>query len=247
MKPITTVEEGVRKLLELRGLPVPEFSFYARGAEAPTDTLILEGKKLPLFSTRFDCRLYDLAQYGAVGGNSALNVYSYTGKNISLRQLIYRETEIAEYILHAKVREVTAFVNGDAANVILLMEDGTTANLDLGTTMAEGSTEQCHHRLITSHGMANDVPVGAQTVQHQLTVFSQNAPAPVAYDDDEFYLYGLDDTDVARVLTIHAIMTGRLCADSFVQDDARYRAVTEAVFRSAEQHTTVRLAEDQEK
>ena len=50
---------------------------------------------------------------------------------------------------------------GDA----LVMEDGTTANLDLGNTMAPGSHIQCQHRLITKHGMANDLSVTDMTVQ----------------------------------------------------------------------------------
>jgi hypothetical protein len=147
MEKVTSIREGVEKLLKLRGREVPEFTFENRQEGGFTPTLLWDGNVIPLFTTRYDPRIRHIAGYGnKTEENSALNVYSFVGSDVSLDRLIYRELCIAEFILHSKVKKITAFVNQNAANIIAVMEDNTTANIDLGNTMAPGSHNQCQHR-----------------------------------------------------------------------------------------------------
>ena len=231
MEKVTDIRQGVEKLLKIRGREIPEFTFENRQEGGFTPTLLWEGKKIPLFTTRYDPRIRHIAAYGnKVEENSALNVYAFTGSDVSLDRLIYREICIAEFILHSKIVKITAFVNENAANIIAVMEDGTTANMDLGNTMAPGSHIQCQHRLITKHGMANDLSVTDMTVQHQVYIFSEDGKA--VYDDDEYYLYGLSEEEVETVLTIHGIFTGHISCETWQEDHLRYVKMVEAVYES---------------
>ncbi len=206
---VTTVEDGVRKLLTVRHRPVPDFTLEPRAPGEYHDTLVWNGNRIPLFDTHFEPRLYRLAPYGEdAGQNCTLNVYSFSGSDVPLNELAYREFDIAELLLHSPIQKVTAFVNGAAANLIAVTENGCCANLDLGCTMAPGSENQCQHRLITRHGMSCDRGAGDMTVPHQINLYTQDSAAPVFYDDDEYYLYGLSDAAVAKVVAIHAILTG---------------------------------------
>lgn len=240
MEKVTEIRQGVEKLLKIRGREIPEFSLEQPKEDGFTPILLWEGKRIPLFTTRYDPRIRHIAAYGnKTEENSALNVYAFTGRDVSLDQLIYREVCIAEFILHSKIKKITAFVNENAANIIAVMEDGTTANLDLGNTMAPGSHIQCQHRLITKHGMANDLSVTDMTVQHQVYVFSEEGTK--VYDDDEYYLYGLDEKEVETVLTVHGILTGHISSESWAEDHCRYLKMIEAVYESGKTGKTVIL------
>ncbi len=238
MEKVTSIREGVVKLLTIRGREVPAFSLEPRKEGEYVDTLVWNGNRIPLFDSRYDPRIRHIAGYGKkTEDNSALNVYSFVGRDVSLDRLMYRELDIAEYILHSKIRKITAFVNRNAANIIAITENGTSANLDLGNTMAPGAHYQCQHRLITSHGMANDLSVTDMTVQHQVYVFGAEGTA--VYDDDEYYLYGLDEAEVAKVLTIHGILTGQQKWDNWADNNRRYRDMIAAVYESDRQGKSV--------
>lgn len=233
MEKVTDIRQGVEKLLSIRGREIPEFSLENRKEDGFTPILLWEGKRIPLFTTRYDPRIRHIAGYGnQVEENSALNVYAFTGSDVSLDRLIYRELCIAEFILHSKVRKIMAFVNQNAANIIAVMENDTTANMDLGNTMAPGSHMQSQHRLITKHGMANDLSVTDMTVQHQVYIFGEKETS--VYDDDEYYLYGLNEEEVEMVLTVHGILTGHINCESWPEDHERYLTMVKAVYASAE-------------
>ena len=234
MEMVRSVEEGVVKLLKFRKRSVP-FFMLEKNNNGFLDTLIWDGNRIPLFDSHFDPQIRAVAQYGNDSGvNCALNGYSFCGRDVSLESLIFREVDIAEFIMHSKVKKVTAFVNGTAANMILVMENGACANMDLGCSMAPGTGNQCQHRLITTHGMANDRGVTDMIPQHQVHVFGMESQNPRWYDDMDVYLYGLNEEDSRKAIAIHAIITGQECWEQWKNNETRCRNVVEAVFKSSE-------------
>ena len=240
MEKVTDIRQGVIKLLTVRSREIPDFSLENCQEGGFTPVLLWEGKRIPLFTTRYDPRIRHIAGYGNdTAENSALNVYAFAGSDVSLDQLIYRELSIAEFVLHSKIKKIMAFVNQNAASIIAVMENETTANIDLGNTMAPGSHIQSQHRLITKHGMANDLSVTDMTVQHQVYIFGQEATT--VYDDDEYYLYGLNEQEVETVLTIHGIFTGHIDCTTWPEDHDRYLSMVKAVYASAETGKAIKL------
>lgn len=232
MEKVRSVEEGVRKLLELRHVRVPEFRYIKAAKGEYCDVLELEGKRIPLLAMRTDLQIASLIEYGEIGGNSALNAHAFASCDMTMEQLMYREFDIAEAVLHSEIVRVMAYVNGGAANVIATMADGTCANLELGNTLAEGTRHQTLHRIITNHGMANDRALDCQTTVSQITLFGADGTLQ-GFDDDEYYLWGLSEDEVRAVFAIHAIIVGALDASDFGRIDARHRAAVDAAMESA--------------
>ena len=199
---------------------------------------------IPLFDCRYDPRIAPIAIYGEeTEKNSALNVYSFVGNDISLDELMLKEMDIAEYVLHSKIHTVTAFVESNAVNMILVMENGTAANIDIGNTMAPGSRNQCQHRLITSKGMACDRGAGEYTTPSMLNVFQSDSMIVQTYDDDQYYLYGLSEADVNKAVTVFSILAGKLDVSEWAENKKRYLATIAAVYESDQLQQTIVIGE----
>ncbi len=240
MEKVKTVEAGVRKLLTIRHLSIPAFRHIPAKAGEMCDTLELEGKRLPLLVMRTDLQIASLIEYGAIGGNSAFNVHAFVSSDMTMEQLMYREFDIAEAVLHDEIVRVTAYINGGAANVIAEMKSGSCANLELGVTLAPGTRQQTLHRIITNHGMANDRALDCQTNLSQITLFAADGKQ-YGYDDDEYYLWGLSEDEVRAVFAIHAILVGAEDTAHYAETDARHRASVAAAMESARLGKTVEV------
>jgi len=240
---VTSVKEGVIKLLKMRFQEIPEFSVREKGEGEYVDTLLLEGKEVPIFFGRFDNHAVCLEEYGReTDKNSALNTYSFMGKDIPLEEVMLREMYFSEFVLHSRIKAVTAFMSPNAANMVLIMEDGTAANLDLGNSLAPGSMIQCQHRLITSKGAACDRAAGCYATESQLNVFRTDTKAIDTYDDDQVYLYGLNEKDLQTAITVHGIIIGRVDCSGWAEAKERYLAAIAAAYESDKQCKTVYLA-----
>ena len=64
MEKVTDIRQGVEKLLTIRGKEIPEFSLEQRQEDGFTPILLWEGKRIPLFTTRYDPRIRHIAAYG---------------------------------------------------------------------------------------------------------------------------------------------------------------------------------------
>ena len=232
---VNSVEEGVRRLLTIREIEIPEFSVTKKPEGEHVDILTLPGKRVPLLFWRYEPRMNALRNYGqkAVAENCCLNASSFVGKDIPLADVIYKELDISEYLLGEPIVKVTAFLNGAACNLIAKTASGLQANLELGATMAPGTIPQFQHRLITKHGMANDKGVNDLVEQSGVYVFSDNDTRPTVYDDGEYYLYGLGVEDSAECTYIQGIIKGVVSADALVEQDKHLRSVLLAVYESA--------------
>ena len=238
-KPVKSVREGVVKLLEMREITAPDFDIIRKGGEY-AEFLVLGGKEIPLLFWRHEPRINSLHGYGSdVADNSALNVYSFVGKDTELAAHIFKELDISEHILNSKIKKVTAFINGGACNLIAKTESGALANLELGNTMAEGTQPQFSHRLVTKHGMASDRTVNHMTEPFGVTLFSESDTRPFGFDDADHYLLGLTPEEAYRVTFIRSIIVGEIDADRLCADYAGLKDVLNAVYRSADKGESV--------
>ena len=245
MEKIVTVEQGLNKLLGKLEIAVPRYKIVRSGKDDFCDTLEWGGKRIPIFWWRYHEKYAAMKRFltdenpGTVCG---INVYSFTTTEEPLSRLLYREVDIAEWLLGSKTKKVTAFRTGDAMNAIAVMQNGTVANLELGATMPQGALPQCQHRVITTSGMTCDRTVDTVTVQSAVHVFARN-PKPDVYTDLEFWLYGLAPDDVNAVMCLLALMRGEADGDVFAAADMRVKAVVRAAFASADGGCTCEVEE----
>ena len=241
LKAVSSVKEGVVKLLEMRELSAPDFEIIKEEGEY-AEFILLGGKKIPLLFWRHEPRIDSLHEYGgSVADNSALNVYSFVGSDTALDEHIFKELDLSEYILNSKIEKVTAFINGGACNLIARTESGTLANLELGNTMAEGTQPQFSHRLVTKRGMASDRTVNSMTEPFGVTLFSSSDTRPFGFDDADHYLLGLTPDEAYRVTFIRSIIVGDIDIDSVSCDYERLKSVLNAVYRSAKEGESVSI------
>ena len=244
MNRINTPEEGARRLLMLREEEHPEFSVKLRTEDDPYDRLVISDCRIPLLYHRFDPRLKAICDYASEDTDSlsALNVYSFVGRDMSLDELLVRELDIAAYILHSEIESVTAYLNGSSANVIARMKSGTLANLELGATMAEGAINQCQHRLITSRGMASDRVVDTQTVSAMLNLYTSSGEH-IEIDPGDRDVFGLDYEDSFKVYCIRAAVLGFPEAQGMNDAEQRAAIALAATHKSASLGRTVSILE----
>ena len=242
MEKVTSIEEGLNKLFLMREMDIPKYS-YGKMQSGLVDRLCYQGNEIPVFYWRHEPKNMGLRIYGQknVQENCTLNVYSFTGKDETIEELLFREMDLAEHILGAKVVKVTAVRNGDACNIIGVTELGTCVNLEIGTTMAPGSTNQCQHRLITKRGMANDRVVDTQVVQESVYVYDNRSTTPTTYSDLDIYLYGLNTTDILKVSFAFSILIERQNVEELILQANHLNQVVKAVQESVEHCTTVSI------
>ena len=232
---LSSVKEGVIRLLTIRDREIPEIEILARAEGELVDTLVLDGERLPLLDWRYEPRTNSMRGYGKVAEqNCCVNVSSFFGSDTPLDVLIYRELDLAEYLLHSKIVKVTAFMRGAACNLIAKCESGAQANLELGVTLAPGTIPQFQHRLITTHGMANDKGVNDLVEQCGVYVFTNEDTRPIVYNDGEYYLYGLTVEESVRCTFIQGIVLGRIDKAALVEQHKHLGEVLAAVHKSAE-------------
>lgn len=243
LKKVESVKEGVIRLLTIRDLPIPEFEIVKRGEGEFTDTLIYEGKEIPLHHWRHEPRIDRMHGYGKKepDNNNCVNTYSFVGSDIPLDCLLYKELDIAEYLLGSPIVKVTAFVNGNACNLLAKTAKGTVAGLELGATMAPGTIAQFGHRLITGHGMATDRTVNTLVEQSGVYLYKNNDSRPYEYNDGEYYLFGLTNEECYTATLIQGIIKGVVDGDALIRDKEHLLRVLDAVYKSSEEKRSVEV------
>ena len=242
---VTSIDEGIKRLLEIRDAEIPELKYLRMPEGEYTDVLLLRGERIPLLHRRYEPRINGMKNYGAAAPdeNCQLNTISFIGNDVSLDALIYAELDLAEYILRSPIVKVTAFINGGAANLLVKTEAGSVAGLELGATMAPGTVPQVNHRIITRHGMATDRTVNNVAEQSGVYLFQNSDSRPFTFDDGEYYLYGLSVEDSIRATYSFAVVQSKVDKNELIEQDKHLRDLLAAVHKSAELGAPVMVSE----
>ena len=243
LEKVKSVKEGVIRLFTIRDLPIPEFDVVKRGEGEYTDTLVWDGKEIPLHFWRYEPRIEAMYDYGRhePEKNNCLNTYSFVGSDIPLDALIYQELGIAEYVISSPIVKVTAFINGAACNLLAKTASGAMVGLELGATMAPGTIPQFNHRLITTHGMATDRTVNTLVEQSGVYLFKNDDRRPYEFNDGEYYLFGLTPEETWCATLIQGIIKGAESGDALIRDGEHLKRVLSAVHTSSEEKRPVEV------
>ena len=81
---VSSVVEGVRRLLTIRDAEIPELSLEKKPSGEHVDIVVIDGKRIPMLSWRYEPRMNALRNYGqkAVAENCCLNASSFVGKDV---------------------------------------------------------------------------------------------------------------------------------------------------------------------
>jgi len=234
MKKCTTIEEGVENVLVVLGVEqTPQWQFVPAQEGDLTDTLILDGEAYPLFWWRADPQVATMYNLAPSRDICSMKLNRTGARSAGLERLLYKELDIAEYVMRTRVRTVMNFRNGNSMNMLCTMENDRVALFELTAALHDGTAEQGRHTYWGENGMASDKVVSQKVSNESLYLFTQDSADPQVYNDLSLNMYGLNKTQVLKASMIIEILLGRRDISDWKQKDAHYRRCIEAAAHSA--------------
>lgn len=207
MHTVSTVDEGLFRLIDIYGVEIPpELSRnvppFAGGlwmdAAAGVGRDPTSDQRM-LFPWRVERRLVELRNLrmkGTLGALSTIRLASFGAKGSTpLPSLLYRLLDLAEWL--GGERAVHGFMVGggpECANAILRLESGALVSIEAGCGLPEGSAPMDRHELISRRGVASDRVVDTQVPQASVYRFDQAGFR--AETDVDAELFGLSPDQV---------------------------------------------------
>lgn len=197
-----TIAEGVEFLL--RKYSVPGSVTPGPGALRMT----VGGRVLPLLPWRGERRFTEfrnLVREGYLRGLSTVRVCHVAPAGTDLWELLYRETDICEWVSGETVCEIFAVRGERALNAIAVTGNGVVFTLELAATLAAGVPDVDKHEVIAERGVICDRAVDTQVPQSSVYVLGASGTRE-EYTDVDAELYGMSAGDVAAVRQMFAVV-----------------------------------------
>mgnify|MGYP000921599578 FL=1 len=152
------------------------------------------------------------------------------GTTADLAAVLYRELDLAEWILGAPLQTVSAHMaGGRQANLMVRLASGVLCGIEAGTSLPAGSPCQDRHELIARRGVACDRVVDTQVAQSSIYVFG---PQAQQFTDVDAELFGLSIDEVALVRSAYEVLARPELAPAARQQHARLRRLVETALAS---------------
>lgn len=176
-----------------------KYSVETKAELKDRETVIINGKEVPILSHRLERRFIELKNIvrgGTLVGISVMRVARIVEKTKDIYAELYRELDLCQYILGRKIEYITVLENGNVLNAIATAEEGVVCTIEISATLRNGEVPKDKHEIISQRGIACDVVVDAQLKQDSIYVFGEDNQK---YTDVDFELYGLSIEDIAVV------------------------------------------------
>ena len=186
------------------------------------NTVVIDGKEIPLLAHRCERRFIELkniAHNGTLTGISVLRSARLVKKGECLNCQLYRELDIAAFVLDDKFVSIFTIDNGNTLNAIAKTEKGIVCTIEISAVLSEDEKEIDKHELISQRGTACDKVVDTQIMQNSIYVYGNRQKT---YTDVDFELYGLEIPDIAVVRQAFAVASKNI-ADELIEADAAAR------------------------
>lgn len=191
-----TFHEGLKRVYDFHGKPCPNI-VLKRGEMF--DTVEKDGKDVPVFYYRYFNKFIGMHDLDLLGDPCALTVSSIDTESLS--RILFRELYVAEYLLNAKIEHITAYKNGNSANLIVSFFNHAKAHIQIHS--ASCGERQFKHELFTTDGMVSDRVVDTMIAQHALNVFTKDGHE--TYTDSDIMLYGLTTIEQEQIYAIYDV------------------------------------------
>ena len=152
------------------------------------------------------------------------------GSMLGLAAILYREFDLAEWLLGSPIEAVTASIQGAAANVIVRLANATVCGVEAGATLPSGTAMIDRHELIARRGVACDRVVDTQIPQD--SVYALTAGGTSRYTDTDAELFGLDAGEVTLVRAAFETLFHVGRADALRQQHHRLAGLVHLAFES---------------
>lgn len=152
------------------------------------------------------------------------------GTALDLPAILYREFDLAEWMLGAPIGAVTASISGRLANVIVRLAHGVVCGVEAVAALPAGTAMIDRHELIAQRGVACDRVVDTQVPQDSVYAFT--ADGARRYTDTDAELFGLEPDAVLLVRAAYDTLLHPERADALRQQHGRLAALVRLAFES---------------
>ena len=225
-KPITTREEGLKRLLEVNRCA-------AEGWTLLGDSLILaDGRRVPLLPWRADFHYTafrnlsagDEIRFGQTHARAltGLSVFRllYAGlRGESLDDILLRELDLSEWLTDARTVSVFAMRNGDVMHVSTRLDSGVVCTLELSAVLPPTAQPVFKHELTTESGFVTDRAVDTIVTPHGMYLLSDEGAQ--AFDEVDTLTYGLSPEDARAARAAYALLCGAADPAEYIAAEAR--------------------------
>lgn len=244
MKRISGINEGVEIICDLLNLErVPEWSIIDRGNGEFCDTLVIDEEKYPLFLWRFDGQFHALKEMSGNLRPVCFKLNCCTERSYGLERLMFREFDLAEYILDSEIKKLNAFINGSSANILASMANGKTAVFELGATLADGTADQGKHTVWGKDGQIADRVISEKCAPQEMYIYTDDS-RPYSHNDDVGgLLYGLTKKEVVTVSALYKIFSGKTDVSDWNARAEKYKKYIELAKESDQKQKSIVIGE----
>ena len=203
-----------------------KYAVDAKAVLKDRNTVVIDGKEIPLLAHRCERRFIELkniAHNGTLTNISVLRSARLVKKGACLIGQLYRELDIATFILADKFISIFTIDNGNTLNAIAKTEKGIVCTIEISAVLSEDEKEIDKHELISERGTACDKVVDTQIMQNSIYVYGNGHKE---YTDVDFELYGLEIPDIAVVRQAFAVASKNI-ADELIEADKEIRVWVE--------------------
>ena len=243
MKKNYTIEDGVNSLFQVNGITdSPKWEFLPRTENDYTDKVAINGEVYPIFYWRHDPQIQAIMRNGKfnIGGSCSAKISGMIDKTYGLNAFLYKEIDNAEWILDSKIKKLTAFVNQNAANLLLKMENEKVAVLELAANLPEGTEEQTRHTVWGKMGLESTRVVSTKVKPQSVYLYTDRAE-PYTFNDATLELYGLSSFDATLAVSIFKMLTGKVDLEWLKLRDQQLRAYIDSVYESSNDGKSIML------
>lgn len=152
------------------------------------------------------------------------------GSRWDLAAILYREFDLAEWLLGSPICAVTASITGRVANVIVRLANGVVCGVEAGAALPAGTARIDRHELIARRGVACDRVVDTQVPQD--SVYALTADGASRYTDTDAELFGLEPDEVLLVRAAYDTLAHGERAEALRQQHQRLAALVRLAFES---------------
>ncbi len=238
-----SVKYGVLSLLKKNETDSATTWEYVKKAQSDlTDCVIIGGKKYPLLYWRCDPQIEAVARNAKnnIGGSVSAKISGMVSRDYGIEAFLYKELDIAEWILDSEIKKITAYVNKNAINATLLMKNGKVAALELGATLPYGAEEQTRHTAWGKQGLESTRVVSTKIRPQSVYMFTDRQE-PYVFNDATKELYGLTLADATAAVAVFKIITGNTDLTFNEERDKKLRYYIEKVYESDKTQKSIEL------
>ena len=222
MQQINTIEQGVQAAFDEKRQKIEhDWKFVPASEGELTDTVIVDGDRIPLFWWRYDNQIFPLEELERNMNSVSCKLNTISTKSVGLDSLMIRHFDIAEWFLKSKVKKLNCYQKGNSAAVLLTMENEKVAMVEIAATLHKDLEEQGRMTIWGRNGMASNRVVSQKDAPQSIYVYHSDGRTET-FNDLCRVLYGLDRLQVMKVCAIANILCGKYDVQEAKENIVRY-------------------------